>query len=272
MITRAFRRSSHTVPAGGLAFALCFLSSDVAAQTFPLEPASQTTYALQWEKPFLPSSDGLAGWSTNIEGDILFSLPSGRSIQLGVPLAVAGAEAVNGTSFYLGNLRASLLFGDVDNLSGFVGVTIPTASNIGGPDLAVLVGALPWLDEMEKWNGDVISIRGAWTPSRALDGGGRLGVRLGGAAVTPNEFENLWVYVRAAGWGSLPVGTAKLRADLATSYYVSDDGFGRQFTAYLNLGATLSEASGHPGLFIRVPLDRDARDVLDLSVGLSARF
>lgn len=273
MAARGLRRSSYTIRVGVLSFVLALLSSEVEGQTFPLEPVDRTTFALQWEKPFFPNAGGLAGWSSNLEGDILFSLSSGRSIQVGVPLAFAGADVVDGTSFYLGNLRASLLFGDADDLSGFVGVTVPTASNIGGPDLAAIVGGLPWLDEIEKWSDDAISLRGAWIPSRALDGGGLLGLRLGGAAVTPNEFDNLLVFARVAGWGRFPVGTAEVRADLTTSYYVNgDDGFGEQFVAYLNLGAALPESSGHPGLFIRIPLDGDARDALDLSIGLSARF
>jgi len=73
--------------------------------------------------------------------------------------------------------------------------------------------------------------------------------------------------------GSIRAYTVWERADLGTSYSITDDdGFGRQFTSYLTLGAGLPEASGQPGLFIRVPLERDARQVLDLSIGLSARF
>lgn len=273
MATRAYTGLLGGASATVLTLAATLFTTELEGQAFPLEPTTGTAFALQWEKPFFPSSEGLAGWSSNFEADVLFPLASGRAIQLGVPLAVAGADAVDGTSFYLGNLRASLLFGDADNLSGFVGLTVPTASNIGGPDLAVIIGVLPWLDEMEKWGDDAISVRGAWIPSKALANGGQVGLRLGGAAITPNEFENLWVFTRVAGWGRVPVGTSELRADLSTSYYVNgDDGFGQQFTAYMNLGATLSEASGAPGVFIRVPLDGDARDVLDLSIGLRMQF
>jgi hypothetical protein len=64
-----------------------------------------------------------------------------------------------------------------------------------------------------------------------------------------------------------------LKADLATSYLLtSDDGFGRQFTAYVDLGATLPDISAKPGVFIRIPLDGDGRDVHDLSIGLSFGF
>jgi hypothetical protein len=52
----------------------------------------------------------------------------------------------------------------------------------------------------------------------------------------------------------------------------SDDGFGDQFTAYLDLGVSLTGVSAQPGLFLRVPLDGDGRQVHDLSLGVSVRF
>jgi hypothetical protein len=42
--------------------------------------------------------------------------------------------------------------------------------------------------------------------------------------------------------------------------------------AYLALGVQLSSSSDGPTLFIRVPLDGDANDVLDLSAGVSVLF
>lgn len=129
------------------------------------------------------------------------------------------------------------------------------------------------MNEHEKWSDDAFSARGAVIPTWPLESGGQLGLRLGAAAVAPNDLENLFVYTRIDGWGRFPVGSGQLRADLETSYAVNnDDGFGRQFTAYLDLGAGLPHLSGSPGLFIRVPLDGDARRVLDLSIGISARF
>lgn len=113
---------------------------------------------------------------------------------------------------------------------------------------------------------------GAVTPSWALSGGGRLGLRLGGEAAR-DETDSFLLFGRVAGWGRFPVGTAALRADLSTSYILSDDeGFGREFTAYLLLGSELPEVLGSPGLFVRLPLDGEARRYLDFAVGLSARF
>jgi hypothetical protein len=262
-----------TFLAGVYSIGLAVTASPADAQTFLLDPVDETTFTLQLEKPFFPSSDGLAFYSSILEPDVVLSLSSGKTLQIGVPLAIAGADFADGTSLYLGNLRASLVFGEPGHLSGFLGLTFPTASNISGPDLAVLVGALPWLNELEKWGEDGLSVRGAWIPSRPLDSGGRLGLRLGGAAVTPNDFENLYVYARIAGWGQFPVGSAALRADLGTSYNVtSDDGFGQQFTAYLDLGVELPESSRQPMIFLRLPLDGEARQVLDFSLGWRMRF
>jgi hypothetical protein len=58
-----------------------------------------------------------------------------------------------------------------------------------------------------------------------------------------------------------------------TTYAVnSDDGFGEQFTAYLAVGVQLAGSSDGPTLFLRVPMDGDANDVLDLSAGVSVLF
>jgi hypothetical protein len=137
----------------------------------------------------------------------------------------------------------------------------------------VVVLALPWLHLPEKWGDDVFSVRGAWIPSQPLESGGRIGLRLGGAALVPDGFDNLHVFARAAGWGRLPVGEAELIADLESTYAVnSDDGFGEQFTAYLAVGVQLAASSDGPTLFLRVPMDGDANDVLDLSAGVSVLF
>ncbi len=255
------------------ALTLVLAASPAAAQTFVPDPVERTRLAVQLEKPFLREADGLAAYSSIFEADVIFPVGGGgRSLQIGVPLAFAGADGLDGPSVYMGSLRASLLFGTPDDLDGHVGITLPTASSLRDPDLTVLVGALPWLGELEKW-GDAFSVRGAALPSRTLESGGRLGLRLGGAAVAPEDLENLFVYARVGGWGRFPVGRAELRADLGTSYAVNDDdGFEEQFTAYLDLGATMLEAGGRPGFFIRIPLDGDARGVLDFSIGISARF
>jgi hypothetical protein len=228
--------------------------------------------AVQLEKPFIPDAASLASYSSILEADAVLRLGS-SSVRIGLPVAFAGADFAEGTSVYMGNLRGSILFGEPGALSSFIGVTLPTASNIAGPNLAVLVGVLPWLGELEKWIEDSISLAGAVLPSWPLSSGGQLGLRLGGAAIMPTGFDNLNVDARVAGWAHLPMAAAEFRADLATSYMVtSDDGFGEQFTAYLDLGATLTEMSGRPGVFIRPPLDGDGRRVHDLSIGLSAAF
>lgn len=244
-------------------------ASAADAQRTP-NPVSGATWAFQVEKPFLPDADGLAFYSTIWEADGLFALGSGKTLQVGLPLSTGGGDGIDGTSLFLGNLRVAILFGEPGDLSGYFGLTLPTASNVAGPDLALLIMALPWLDEPEKWNEDTFALRGAWTPARSLDSGGRLGLRLGGSAVFPNDLDNLYLFARMAGWASIPVGDGSLRGDLATSYVINgDDGFGDQVTGYLAIEGRLDDRAGQPALFVRLPLFGDARDALDLSIGIS---
>ena len=272
-MTVSIGKSSWTAAALQSTLALGLAVTAVQGQTFLPSPASDPAFLVQVEKPFLRHLPGLAFYSSIIESDVLFPLGAGKTLQIGIPLGIAGADELDGTSLYVGNPRVSLLFGSATDPSGFVGVTLPTASNVSGPDLAVILVALPWLSEFEKWADDAFSARGAWIPSWPLDGGGRLGLRLGGAAVAPTDLENLYVYARLAGWGRVPVRGIELRADVDASYLVtSDDGFGRQFTSYMALGAQLTDSPRQPMIFIRVPLDGDAREILDLSVGMALRF
>ena len=255
-------------------FGVLWIGAPLSAQTFVPDGVGETTVAVQVEKPFLEAADGLAFYTTIVEADLLLAVGQGKTVQLGAPLAVAGADSEDGASTYLGNLRVSLLFGPPGELTGYVGLTLPTASEVSDENLlAAFVGIAPWLNEPEKWIEDSFSVRGGWIPSRPLEGGGRLGLRLGGSAAVPTELDNLFLYARAAGWGRFPVGTAELRADLETSYYVNgDDGFGQQFTSYLHLGLQFMETPGRPLAFLRVPLDGDAGRFLDVSVGVGIRF
>jgi hypothetical protein len=175
------------------------------AQTFLPDPVDRTAVAVQLEKPFLIDALGLASFSSSLEADAVFPIGSAVSLRVGLPLAFAGADFADGTSVYMGNIRASMLFGEPGGLSSFIGITLPTAGNISGSDLAVLVGALPWLGEIEKWTDEATSVSGAVLPSWPLSSGGQLGLHLGGVVVLLNGFDNLHLDARAAGWARLPI-------------------------------------------------------------------
>lgn len=257
---------------GSLSLLLAVAPPLVSAQTFLPNPVEQTRFVVQLEKPFLVDAVGLAGYSSILEVDALIPMGS-ASLQIGLPVAFAGADFVDGTSVYMGNVRANMLFGPPGRLTSFIGITLPTASNVSGPDLAVLVGVLPWLGELEKWIEDSFAVSAATLPSWSFADSGLLGLRLGGAAIVSNGFGNLNVDARVAGWLRVPAGGAELSAELATSYMVtSDDGFGEQFTAYLDLGAALVQSARRPMIFLRVPLDGDGRQIHDLSVGFAIGF
>jgi len=248
--------------------------SPTAAQTILPTTADDLTFRIQVEKPFLAAEEGIAPMSSIVDTDVIFRWSSNVFFQLGVPFAVAQQDfVVTGTSVYLGNIRGNFLFGEPGILRGFLGLTLPTATNIGGPDLALLIMALPRLDEEEAWAEDVMSARGAWVPSWPISGSARAGVRLGGAIALPTDFDDWWIYARPAGWIRAVVGSAEIRADVLGSYLSNGRGtFAELSTAYLDLGASLPDLFGRPGVFVRLPLDTDARDAIDFSVGVYAHF
>jgi hypothetical protein len=244
-----------------------------AAQSLVSTPNDDVTLGVQLKNPSLSGGAGFSSWSSSLESDLLFRWGANVFVQAAVPLAFAGADFVDGTSIYLGNVGATFIFGPPGIPSSFLGLTLPTAMNVGGPDLAVLIGLLPNEDEPELWAEDVMSVRGGIMPSLQLSEMARVGVRVGGALVAPTDFEDLWVYGRGGIWGSTTVGAAELRADLVTSYFInSDEEFADVFRMYLDARAGLPDLPAAPGLYFRLPLDEQARDALDFAVGLTARI
>lgn len=248
-------------------------ASSAAAQTILPTTVDDMAFRIQVANPFLAEGeDVFEPFSPVIDSDFIFRWSDDVFLQVGFPLAVASRDGV-GTSVYLGNLRGNFLFGEPGVLRSFIGFTVPTASNIGGPNLALLVMALPSFDEEEAWAEDVLSVRGAWVPSWPVSERGRAGLRLGGALAMPTEFDDMWIYVRPTGWVRFYAGTAELKADLITSYLSNGEGdLGTLSTAYLDLAAGLPGSWGHPEVFLRLPLDTDARDALDFSVGIAAQL
>ncbi|MGE0157782.1 MAG: hypothetical protein AB7T31_00145 [Gemmatimonadales bacterium] len=269
------RRPSTSLRIAALTSLLTLASAGAgaSAQTVVTSGSDDVTLGLHLEKPVFPTDHGLRPWSSTLQTDLRFRWSSNVFVRAILPLAFAGADGADGTSMYLGNVGATFVFGSSGEPGSFLGFTLPTASNVAGPDLAVLVAVLPNRDEPELWADDVLSVRGgilpAWRPSE----GTAVGLRLGGALLAPNDFGNVWLYARGGPWVSASAGIAEVRADLATSYFINgDDGFERQFAAYLDARAGLTALPGRPGVIVHLPLDSEARDALDLSIGVFAQL
>jgi hypothetical protein len=254
---------------------LCWalVGEPAAGQSLIATTTEDVTLGIQLKNPSLGGVANPSSWSSSLETDLLFRWGANAFVQGAIPLAFAGADFVDGTSVYLGNVGATFIFGPPGAPSSFLGFTLPTATNIGGPDLAVLVGLLPNEDEPELWAEDVMSVRGGITPSVQLSPQAVVGVRVGGAMLAPTDFEDLWVYGRGALWGRTAAGPAELRADLVTSYFInSDAAFADKLRMYLDARAGFPGVPAAPGIFFRLPLDVEAREALDFSVGLTARL
>ena len=253
--------------------AIVLLPSPTCAQAYLRVPDSGSAIALGLELPMFGEPDAFSFYTSLWEADALILLGTGTTLQVGFPLAIANADFVDGTSVYLGNVRASVLFGTPQRLDGFVGITLPTGSNLTGPDLAQGVGSLTWSTRAERWADRTFSLRGARFMSHAIESDRELGLGLGGAAVAANDFENLLVFARMDGWFRFPLGTWKLRVDLLTSLDVTgDDGLGRQVSAYLGFAAEWLDWPRPTVGFVRVPLDGDVRRELLASAGFSVMY
>lgn len=263
----------RTAFAAATAALMGLVATPVAGQVFLPGPVEETTLQIQLEKPFFQDGDPVRFFTSVLDLDGSFPVGDGLTLVVGAPLGVGGIDD-GGSGAFLGNLRGTLVFGEPGDPSGFVGITLPTASDFGGgPFVALLAGLAGDLDRPEEWLDDVFGLRAGLTPTWENGEGRAVGLRLGVAAAAPDDFDDVNVYLRPGVWGSVRSGDLDFRGDLATSYFLnSDDGFGQQFTAYLDLGVDLVEQSGRPGFFLRLPLDGDTRELLDLSVGARVLF
>lgn len=273
MMPRSVRPSRFAHVFVAAAFLTLPLTSPAAAQSLVMTSPDDVTLGLQLKNPFFPGEGGPQPWSSTLETDLTFRWGPSTFVQVSVPLAFAGAESVDGTSLYVGGIGARFVFGPPGSPTGFLGFSLPSATNLAGPDLAVLIGLLQMQDEPEMWAEDVMSVTGGVMPTLQLSENARGGVRLGGALLAPDDLEDLWIYARGAAWASARAGAGELRGDLVTSYFLnSDDGFDRKFRLYVDARAGLPDMPGRPGVYLRLPLDREARDAMDLAAGLSVRI
>lgn len=253
--------------------AICIVPASADAQAYLRLPARERAVSLGFEVPLFRTPNDFSFYTSIVETDVLLGLGGRKTLQVGLPWAVAGATIVNGTSVYAGNLRATVLFGTSEKIDGFVGVTVPTGSNLVGPQLAQAVGGLLWSNQAEKWSDDVFSVRGSWLPSKTVGDDRELGLGVGGAAVTENNLERLALFARLDGWLRFPVGRTHLRLDLSTSFDVTgDDGFGQQLRGYVGLAVEWPGGPRQPFGFIRIPLDSGVRQELLASAGWAVLF
>src|SRR5690606_1842961 len=123
-------------------FASMGLATQAVAQSFIMTTTDDVTLGLQWKKPFFPGDGGLEPWSSTLETDLLFRWGANTFVQVTVPLAFAGTDVVDGTSLYVGGIGAKFIFGPPESPTSFLGFSLPSQTNLAGPDLAVLVGVL----------------------------------------------------------------------------------------------------------------------------------
>lgn len=244
------------------------LSLPASAQFYPPAPASpeRTEVRLRVERPLIEGAD--FGFLSSVwDVDVAFPVSERLGLVVGVPVALGTGEDLD-PSVVLGNLRATLVFGTPDRPRGFLGLAIPTATGITDEDYAFLLGSLPRLDRPGEWVDEFITLRGGLIRERDV-GEGKLGLRVEGAINALTEFDDGLFWLRSGVWGQARAGAASLRAELSGGWILNqDDGFGRNSFFYFDAGADFDDVPGRPGLFVRVPLDENARRLVNASFGV----
>ena len=147
-----------------------------------------------------------------------------------------------------------------------------TATGFGDDNPATALGVKAALDQSEAWaNQLVASISAGFTRSKPLQSRGRAEATVTLLAASYGR-EGAELVSRVAGRGVVPFGRADVGAGLSVSHLtLGDRGIGARFAAYLDLTADLTARSGMPGVFVRLPISREARNLLRYSIGLHWR-
>jgi hypothetical protein len=277
------RRLKYVVAAAVVWVLVGAWPGELTAQSIWLEPHGERVVYLEILRPSFSDGDEVAfptsAWY------LATRIPVSDKVALvgELPFSYAKVEyelldeSQSGTT--IGNIYAGLEFGGGEsNVMGEFGIRVPLASDEGDGALASQLGLLgDFVDRAEAFTPDILSIHGA-VNYRVLPVNG-LGVRLRLAPILWVDTEGnggdtveLWALYSAQFWyngekfavGGGFSGRAWLSEDL--------DNLGDRTLHELGLMGSVNLGQFQPGAQLRVPLDEDLKDVLDLALVLSLGY
>ncbi len=226
---------------------------------------------LDLAKPYLEGSDKLGFTTSVLTANV--TVPVQGRVWLFGSLGLAHATLPDyPSSQTTSNPRIGLLMGDADGTRGELSVTLPLSHEFGEDDYATFVALFADLEHVENYTPDLTTLNALVLPVRTLDSGARIGARIG-ASLGLSE-GNTDVLARYAGFGSTRAGDAELEVELSGIATVSsgEGSLSDRTLHHVTLAAGLPDTRTRPKLYLRLPLDHDASDVLSAVVGLRVSF
>lgn len=244
-----------------------FPPNDSAAQTTLLRPSDELRF---WAE--IAGAD-LAGASFDaLEATATAAVPLRPGMTLVTGLSLVGAQAEGlSSSVVISNVYASLQLG-AEGTFGTITLTLPTTGHITNQAYAADAGLLLDLKHPERFTPRTIGIEVSVTPRWQFGRDTEAGARLGVASVAPSAFRREF-YGRFAGFATVDAGPVRLTGELSGATFLGGevDGFGERTVSHTTVLARVESSPLAPGVWIRLPLDDDARGATHVVVGVRVR-
>ncbi len=258
---------------------LCFVAASPLALALPISATAQSIWlephedrAIQLEilKPQLDRVD-LTFPSAAYFVSLRLATAGAITLVAELPVAYAEEETFGESDATVGSPYIGAEFELSDASFAELGVRIPITD--AGP--AATVGAVSdFVDRFEAFLDDVVSIHAGFNYRKTYDSG--LSLRLRGAPVldipTADGDTELFVLYSAQVW--YKVDRTSLGGGVSGRILTTEGEFdlGERTLHQLALAGSVELGRYRPGVQVRIPLDEDLRDILDLVVSFSLAF
>lgn len=264
---------------GGLTFfvgLMTVLPSPMRAQFEGFGPSDVPFASLVVERPVHPASFDVS----TIIAHAAYGHPVRPRITLVGGLSLVQArEAQRPTSTVLSNAWLEFHFGR-DKSFGTLTLTLPLARRIANEEAyAADAGIAADVERPERYTDGTTGVAFRLNPRWSVGASGTVGGRIGLAAVAPASVDPEF-YARFAGFGETEVRAVRMGAELTGAWSLNprtftalpDPTFGERSTSYGTLFVGLPGVTLAPNVFVRVPLDADARRRLRAVIGVKLRY
>jgi hypothetical protein len=197
---------------------------------------------------------------------LAFELPFARS-----SIKSAGESALNNA---IGNMYAGLQFGTAAPSRGFVGELGMRLPLIGDDDFAASrIGGLTDLDRQESFSNGVTTVYaagGAYARSAQATGRLRVGLSKQFFGKRAGDDETFLDY---GALSSVDVDRLRLGAAVTGRHHLTEAGsFSDRSFHHAAVSASILFDQMQPGLFVRVPFDKEIREVAPTTFGVTLEF
>jgi len=242
---------------------------NLAAQAPWSERGNRPSIALELQKPSF-DGDGFS-FATGV-AFLSARVPAGKVVLVAeLPTAFGSISGVSST--VIGNPYVGLELGGAE-VSGELGVRIPTASVSGDDDFAVGVGLLSDFDRFEAFMDDLTAVRAAVRFDRREPSGFGFGGTLAPALLIPTKEGDSELFVGYAARVSYAWTGASVGAEFSGRLLVTegDLDFGERTVHQLALGTGVDLGRWRPGAYVRLPLDQNLSGSLNYVIGVTLAF